>query len=228
MDKFENTSLNEEQDRLKSSLDFSTENLYAPKAGDCILTLDVLYKNDKAFVGTDIVHYPNTAVQTELYTTTVTGSYVPGYFSFYEGPVLMETIRYLATKTIVPDLLIVDGHGLAHPRQFGLACYMGVHTGLPVIGIAKESLLPFDKNLLTREKYATSYFTIENEKVGAAIRLQENTNPVFISPGNKISLETCIDIIKNLATDFKNPDNMRRADAASRKGDKGICCQATA
>lgn len=218
MDKFENQELNNLQESLKRQLDFSAENLYSPQPGDCLLTLDVLYKNDKAFVGIDITRFPNTAEQTELYVTAATGSYIPGYFSFYEGPVLLETIHYLATKKIIPDLVIVDGHGLAHPRQFGLACYVGVYTGLPVIGIAKESLLSFDKNLLTSERYAETYFTANGEIVGTAIRLQEHINPVFISPGNRITLKTATDIIKNLSTGFKNPDNMRRADAVSRSG----------
>lgn len=216
MDKHEDPELNALQESLKNKLDFSAANLYVPRHGDCILTLDVLYKNDKASVGIDITRYPNTPVQTELYTTVANGNYVPGYFSFYEGPVLLETIRYLANKQIVPDLVIVDGHGLAHPRQFGLACYVGVHTGLPVIGIAKESLLPFDKNVLIREKYASAFFTEKGDIVGVAIRLQESINPVYISVGNRITLDTATAIIKNLSTDYKNPDTMRRADAVSR------------
>jgi deoxyribonuclease V len=216
MDKHENKALNDQQESLKNLLDFSAVNLYAPKPGDLILTLDVLYKNEKAFVGIDITRFPNTPVHTEQYITTVNGTYTPGYFSFYEGPVLLDAIQYLAGKQITPDMVIVDGHGLAHPRQFGLACYIGVHTGLPVIGIAKESLLPFDKNTLGNEKYALHYFAMNQETVGAAIRLQENINPVFISPGNRITPDTAIAVIKTLSSAYKNPDNMRRADAASR------------
>lgn len=216
MDKYENTALNHQQDLLKSRLDFSISNLYTPKSGDCILTLDVLYRNDKAFVGIDITRFPNTPVHTEQYITTVTGTYTPGYFSFYEGPVLLDAIQYLAGKQITPDLVIVDGHGLAHPRQFGLACYIGVHTGLPVIGIAKESLLPFDKHTLGNEKHALQYLILKEETAGAAIRLQEHINPVFVSAGNRILLDTGIAIIKTLTSAYKNPDNMRRADAASR------------
>lgn len=218
MDKFENRELNEQQEMLKQQLDFSPNQLYIPRAGDCIVTLDAIYKDGKAAVGIDITRYPNTPVQTQLYTTTVTGTYVPGYFSFYEGPVLLDTVRHLLNKQVIPDLLIVDGHGLAHPRNFGLACYVGVHTGLPVIGIAKESLLPFDKKLLGNQKFSTFFFTGGMIKTGAAIRLQDGTNPVFISAGNRIELETCIAIIKGLSSDYKNPDNMRRADAVSRSG----------
>lgn len=216
MDKHENTALNDQQESLKNLLDFSAANLYAPESGDLILTLDVFYKNEKAYVGIDITRYPNTPVHTEQYITTVTGTYTPGYFSFYEGPVLLDAIRYLSGKQIKPDLVIVDGHGLAHPRQFGLACYIGVHTGLPVIGIAKESLLPFDKGMLGNEKYALQYLIVNEAIAGAAIRLQELINPVFISAGNRILLDTAIAVIKTLTSVYKNPDNMRRADAASR------------
>jgi deoxyribonuclease V len=218
MDKFENKVLNEQQEMLKQRLDFSPNRLYIPRAGDCIVTLDVIYKDGKAAVGIDITRYPNTPVQTELYTTAVTGTYIPGYFSFYEGPVLLDTIRYLATRKVYPDIVIVDGHGLAHPRKFGLACYVGVHTSLPVIGIAKESLLPYDKHTLGTEKYASQYLNLETETVGVAIRLQENINPVFISAGNRITADTAVAIIKQQTSGYKNPDNMRRADAASRSG----------
>ncbi|MCX6318453.1 MAG: endonuclease V [Bacteroidetes bacterium] len=216
MDKHENKSLNDLQESLKRKLDFSASNLYAPKTGDCLLTLDALYKNGIASVGIDITQYPATPIHTEQYITTVTGNYVPGYFSFYEGPVLLDTLLYLAGKQILPDLIIADGHGLAHPRQFGLACYIGAHTGLPVIGIAKESLLPFDKSILGPEQYAAHNFEEQGHPTGVAIRLQKGRNPVYISAGNRISLPTAIDLIKQLSSDFKYPDNMRRADAASR------------
>jgi deoxyribonuclease V len=142
--------------------------------------------------------------------------YQPQYFAFYEGPIIVNAINKLTNIWPTPSLIIVDGHGVAHPRSFGLACYVGLELDTPCIGIAKGNLLPFDKSILAKEKYATYTFINENKEVGVAIRLQENVNPVFISPGNKISLPTSIEIIKNLASCYRLPDNIRRADQASR------------
>ena len=122
----------------------------------------------------------------------------------------------LKQQQVIPHLVIVDGHGLAHPRQFGLACYVGVQTGLPVIGIAKKNLLPYNAKGMNSKKYVQEGFYAGKQKIGVAIRLQENKAPVFISAGNKISLDTSIAVIKQLTTIYKFPDNMRRADSASR------------
>jgi deoxyribonuclease V len=130
--------------------------------------------------------------------------------------VIIETLAWLKEQGIIPALLVVDGHGLAHPRYFGLACYVGVKTGLPVIGVAKKNLLPYNAGGLSKKRYVEHGFYREKEKIGIAIRLQENKAPVFIIPGNKISLETAISVIKLMTTDFKFPDNIRRADQASR------------
>lgn len=215
-DPYNNDEYNALQETLARQLDFSPASLYKPKRDDVIVTIDVLYTDKNANVGIDITAYPHQPVQTLSYQANVSGQYIPGYFSFYEGPVIIETIAWLLQQNISPALLIVDGHGLAHPRRFGLACYVGVKTGLPAIGIAKKNLLPYNAEGLNKKKHVQHGFYHEKEKIGVAIRLQEDKAPVFISPGNKISLETAIAVIKQLTTTFKFPDNIRRADQASR------------
>ncbi len=215
-DKFENTALNELQDLLREEVDFTPANLYTPLQGHVIATFDVLYRGSVAHVGVDITSYPDTPLFTTTFTKKAAGVYVPGYFSFYEGPVVIAALEELKSSGIVPDLIVVDGHGTAHPRQFGLACYVGVKTGKPVMGIAKKSLLPFDKETLPAEKYGLCAIAIRQEQVGVAIRMQSNVNPVFISPGNRITLATAVETAKAMTSVYKNPDNLRRADAASR------------
>lgn len=209
-----NEAYNALQSALAKQLDFSPASLYKPKRDDTIVTIDVLYENENAHVGIDITAWPHQHLKTLTYQTKVSGQYISGYFSFYEGPVIIETLNWL--QDFSPALIIVDGHGLAHPRKFGLACYVGVQTGLPVIGLAKKNLLHYNAEGLSPKRYVEHGFYDGKEKIGVVIRLQENKAPVFISPGNKISLETSIQVIKQLTTSFKFPDNMRRADQASR------------
>ena len=215
-DNYNNDELNALQQQLAEQLDFSPASLYKPKRDDLIVTIDVLYSNDKAVAGIDITGWPHQHIKTLTYQAKVSGQYIPGYFSFYEGPVIIETLAWLKAQNIIPALLVVDGHGLAHPRYFGLACYVGVITSLPVIGIAKKNLLPYNAQGLGKKRYVEHGFYKQKEKIGVAIRLQEDKAPVFISPGNRISLETALAVIKQLTTDFKFPDNIRRADQASR------------
>lgn len=218
-DRFSDPALDAQQDALRRQLDFSTANSYVPKAGDRIYTIDVRYlENRQAQVGVDIVRYPDEVLPAEVVFVPATGNpYVPGYFSFYEGPVVLAALQQLAEKYPEPDLVIVDGHGLAHPRRFGLACYVGAKTGLPVIGIAKKNLLPFDRSTLPQERGATQPFIIDGETTGIAIRLQEGINPVFISPGNRVALETAVAVIRTFTKSYRLPENLRRADQASRR-----------
>jgi deoxyribonuclease V len=215
------TNYDEIQVEKAQQLNFDALANYVPAKDDCIITLDVYYENTAAIVGIDVLRYPNTLIQTfNVEAALPSMPYMPQYFAFYEGPIIIDVVR----KIDIPDvkLIIVDGHGIAHPRGFGLACYVGLELNLPCIGIAKGNLLPFTKSTLSTKKYATYTFKNDEKDLGVAIRLQENINPVFISAGNLISLDTSIQIIKNLTSTFRLPDNIRRADQASRSSYKSF------
>lgn len=210
-----NPDLDELQRSLSSQLDFSPANLYKPQMGDIIYTVDVAYENGKALVGIDKSLYLCPESKTISVTIDeVEGHYESGYFAFYEGEVVLRALNQSIGGSKI-DLLIVDGHGLAHPRRFGLACYVGLKRGVPAIGIAKRSLLEFSKSWLSNEQYSIYQFMVDEVPAGLAIRLQEGINPVFISPGNLIDIETSVEIIKSLAGEYRLPENLRRAHLAS-------------
>ncbi len=140
--------------------------------------------------------------------------YVPGLFAFRELPLLIEALERLER---VPDLLLCDGQGLAHPRRFGLACHLGVVTGLPTAGVAKT---PFtgrcDPDLLGPERGATAPLLDGGEVVGRALRTRAGVKPVYVSTGHAIDLDTACRHVLAAAPDYRLPQTTRLADRFSR------------
>ena len=109
-----------------------------------------------------------------------------------------------------PDLLIADGQGIAHPRRLGLAAHIGLLIDKPVIGCAK-SLLIGKCEEPDNKKGAYSYLVDKDEVIGACLRTRINVKPVFISIGNRISLETSIKYILGCCSKYRLPEPIREA-----------------
>ncbi|NOZ04157.1 MAG: deoxyribonuclease V [FCB group bacterium] len=138
---------------------------------------------------------------------TITFPYLPGLLSFRETPVILEALQKLALR---PDLLLCDGHGIAHPRRFGLASHIGLITGLPTIGVAKTRLIG-SHEAVPDKKGAWVPLTHENEIIGAVLRSRVGVKPIYISIGHKISLETAVKIVCRCLTRYRLPETTRRA-----------------
>ena len=138
--------------------------------------------------------------------------YVPGLFAFRELPTLLTALDRLRTT---PDLLVADGHGLAHPRRFGLACHLGVESALPTIGVAKTPMADYEAPGQARG--STTPLVADGDEVGAALRTQPNVKPVFVSIGHKIDLPTACAYVLALATRYRLPETTRQADHLSRR-----------
>jgi len=136
--------------------------------------------------------------------------YIPGLLSFREGPAILETYKLLKTK---PDLLVFDGQGIAHPRGLGIASHIGVVLDMPAIGIAKKKLYGNFREP-KREKYSYSYLTSphDDKTIGAVLRTKSGTKPVFVSIGNKIDLQSAIDIAITCDGGYRIPEPTRQAD----------------
>lgn len=138
--------------------------------------------------------------------------YVPGYLSFREAPAILAALRRLRAA---PDLLLVDGQGLAHPRRFGIACHIGVLADLPTIGVAKSRLIgTYDEP--GGERGAWSPLVDRGEVIGAALRTRSGTRPVFVSTGHRVCLETAIALVLRCAPRYRLPEPIRQADRLSR------------
>ncbi|WP_326701050.1 endonuclease V [Streptomyces sp. NBC_01754] len=138
--------------------------------------------------------------------------YVPGLLAFREIPTVLAALEALPTG---PGLVVCDGYGLAHPRRFGLASHLGVLTGLPVIGVAKNPFaFRYEEPGPRRGDF--SPLLDEGEEVGRALRTQDGTKPVFVSVGHRTGLDNACAHTLALARDFRQPETTRRADALCR------------
>ncbi|EAY27207.1 endonuclease V [Microscilla marina] len=190
---------------------------YQPQDNDVILGLDIQYESDKAYIAGDLQHYNGHHLGTYSGVTAVMAPYVPGFFCFREGPPLFALVNHLLNDATLPrpDLLVVDGHGIAHPRTFGVACWLGVKTGLPTIGIAKKSLLKFSGQV-GNEQGSILDIAHKGQVVGYALRTQTGIKPEYVSPGHLVALDTAKTVALNLVSEYRIPDVLRRADQMAR------------
>lgn len=138
--------------------------------------------------------------------------YAPGLLAFREVPFLMEVLERLPAT---PDLVLCDGHGLAHPRRCGVACHLGVLTGLCAVGCAKSRFVGEHREPGCRRGDRVP-LTDGGEIIGQVLRTQDDTKPVYVSPGHRIGIAQSSDVVLSLCSDFRLPDPIRRADHISR------------
>jgi deoxyribonuclease V len=181
---------------------------------------DVAYsKNEEFLFGAIVVlSFPNLEI---LDMATADGKipfpYIPTLLSFREGPILTKTFQRLRLK---PDVMIIDGQGIAHPRQMGLASHMGLWFDLPSIGCAKTPLLDeFVSPELSKGSF--EWIRREGEKVGAVLRTKDKVKPLFVSPGHLIDLSTSIQLILESCRGFRIPEPLRKAHQLAERIEHG-------
>ena len=141
--------------------------------------------------------------------------YVPGLLSFREIPAALDALAALRTE---PQLLLCDGHGLAHPRRFGLACHLGWILDVPCIGVAKSRLLgSFDPP--AQRRGAAAPLVDQGEVVGAALRSRVGVKPVFVSIGHRVTLDSAIALSMACIGRYRVPETTRHAHRLASKND---------
>ena len=133
--------------------------------------------------------------------------YVPGLLSFREIPALLKAFESI---TSIPDMLICDGQGIAHPRRFGIACHLGLILDIPAIGVGK-SRLTGDHGKVPALKGRWCPLTDGDEVIGAVLRTRRGVKPVYVSIGYRISLESAVDVVMNCVTRYRLPETTRAA-----------------
>ncbi|WP_218136349.1 endonuclease V [Nonomuraea jiangxiensis] len=197
------------QDRLVGRVE-----LTGPVTFTLVAGLDVHYHGDDSLTAAVVVFDGGTLEPVEQVVAHGRAAfpYVPGLFAFRELPALVEALERL---TVTPDLLVCDGYGLAHPRGFGLACHLGVLTGLPALGVGKT---PFVGTHETPGPERGDWTPIVHEgaTVGRALRTRRDVKPVYVSQGHRISLDTATAQVLRLTTRYRLPDPIRHADHLAR------------
>lgn len=165
-------------------------------------------------VGAIVVLDANTLeiVDQAIHEMEITFPYIPGLFSYREVPPLKEAYDKLRIK---PDIIICDGHGVAHPNGMGMASHLGVELNIPTIGCAKSRLLghyePIGPN-----RGDFSALEYDSHVVGRVLRTQNGINPVFVSVGHKITLESACDWVLKMSAKYRLPETTRMADQLVR------------
>lgn len=177
--------------------------------------LDVAYDDERDLVAAAaVVLDARTLAVVEEATAVgrVSFPYVPGLLAFREIPTVLAA---LASLTADPGLLVCDGYGLAHPRRFGLASHLGVLTGRPSIGVAKNPFT-FAYEQPGPDRGDFSSLTAGEEEVGRALRTQAGVKPVYVSVGHRVSLDNACAHTLLLAPRYRIPETTRRADSLCR------------
>jgi deoxyribonuclease V len=133
--------------------------------------------------------------------------YVPGLLSFREAPALLSAISLLKQP---PGMLICDGQGIAHPRRLGIAAHLGLVSGIPAIGCAKSLLCGYHGEL-PPEKGAQVALYDRKEQIGVVLRTRDNTKPVYVSPGHRVSMDSAVEIVLRCTTRYRLPETTRYA-----------------
>ncbi|MFJ8076934.1 endonuclease V [Streptomyces sp. NPDC096176] len=189
-----------------------------PPPGSGLVTgVDVAYDDERDVVAAAAVVLDAASLEVVEEATAIgriTFPYVPGLLAFREIPTVLAALESL---TAGPGLVVCDGYGRAHPRRFGLASHLGVLTGLPAIGVAKNPFVFSYGGLGDERGDFAPLLADDGEEVGRALRTQKGVKPVFVSAGHRVTLEAACAHALLLARDFRIPETTRRADALCRR-----------
>jgi len=137
--------------------------------------------------------------------------YIPGLLSFRESPLALRAWKRLKSR---PDLLMVDGQGIAHPRRLGIASHLGLLLDIPSIGCAK-SRLTGTHDALPEEAGSYCLLREKDEVIGAAVRTKLRVKPVYVSIGHRIDLDTAISLVLGSCRGYRLPQPARLAHMAA-------------
>ena len=156
-----------------------------------------------------VLSFPSLQLQeSAIARRPTTFPYVPGFLSFREIPAVLDALEKIST---VPDLILCDGQGIAHPRRFGIACHLGLIVDIPTIGVAK-SLLIGNHQEVSEERGSWQPLVNRGETIGAVLRTRVKTKPLYISSGHRVSLSTAIEYVLRCTPKYRLPETTRIAD----------------
>ncbi|MDQ5909730.1 MAG: Endonuclease [Pseudomonadota bacterium] len=155
-----------------------------------------------------VLRYPELEVlETAIARRPTTFPYLPGLLSFRELPAVLEALEQLRE---LPDMLLCDGQGIAHPRRLGIASHLGLLVDTPSIGVAKTRLCGTHEEP-PNQRGAWTPLWANGEMIGAVLRTRPSVKPLYISSGHRVSLETAIQFVMACCTRYRLPETTRHA-----------------
>jgi len=181
-----------------------------PRTVRLVAGVDVSYERhgDLFFAGVVVLSLPDLVVIEEAGASDrVSFPYIPGLLSFRELPVVLAAFRRLRT---VPDAVLVDGQGIAHPRRLGIASHLGLWVNLPTVGCAKSRLCG-DHTAPGRQRGDVVPLILEGSPVGAVLTTRDNVKPLYISPGHQTDIASSVELVLACGTRYRMPEPTRLA-----------------
>ena len=198
--------------RIQKELSLRVVQTPDPKPVSTIAGADIAIcvKEKKLVCGIILFSYPELEEIERVWTVSdEMFPYVPGLLGFRETPCVIRTFAELRGRC---DMIMIDGHGLAHPRGFGLACHVGVLLNIPAIGVAKKCLYGTFVEPGLKKGERAFIMGKESEVVGAVLRTRDGVKPVFVSIGNRTDLDTAVMIALECSRGLRIPEPTRLAD----------------
>ncbi len=190
--------LKREQEKLAKSLEI--KDAFDFELVEKVAGIDSIFIKGMIISGVVVINRDFEILEEEYFQDKAKFPYIPGFRAYRELPTMIEAFNKLSEK---PDLVFIKGHGILHPRSLGLASHFSLATGTPSIGIA-------DSLIVGEEKNGEIY--LNNKLVGKRIKTKEGAKPIFVSPGNKISVETSVKLTEEFHKEpHKMPEPLRLA-----------------
>jgi deoxyribonuclease V len=179
---------------------------------------DVSTQGDRAYATVAVLEFPGlSVVEVQGFEAPLEFPYVPGLLSFREMPPLLGALRKMETAV---DVVILDAQGLAHPRRMGLASHVGLFIDVPTVGCAKSVLVgKFEEP--KEEKGSATDMVHRGEVVGRAVRTREKVSPVYVSVGNRIDLDSSVELVLACCSRYRLPEPTRQAHNAANRLRRG-------
>jgi deoxyribonuclease V len=202
---------------LQTKLACKVEFTPIKKKPELVAGLDCAFSKDgkRIFAAVVVLRRPDfELVETASASRKVTFPYIPGLLTFREAPVCIAAVEKLQNQ---PDVFIIDGQGIAHPRRLGLAAHLGLFLDRPTIGCAKSRLTGMyeepspEKGAYSLLKDEKSGQNTQSEVIGAVVRTRTNVKPLFVSVGNKCLLKDAICVVLDCAVKYRLPEPSRLA-----------------